>query len=73
MTRAEVVRRNASNRMKGLNHLILPLPPKPERVFGWELYQRGTYMGFTKDQNEVTEYLASHPLATAKKAESLNG
>lgn len=73
LSRAEVVRRNASYRMKGLTHLVMPLPPKPEPVYGWELWQRDTYMGFTKDEKEMREYLTNHSLATSKKVISIRG
>ena len=73
LSRQEIIRHNASNRMKGLHHLIMPVPPKPEPVYGWELYQRGTYMGFTKDAKELQEFLTNHPLATSKKVVSLRG
>ncbi len=71
MNRQEVVSHNASLRMKGRSSECLPLPPKQEKVWGWELSQRGTYMGFTLNESEMKEYLANHPLATSKKVEKI--
>ena len=74
LSRREVVRLNASYRMKGLNHLIMPLPPKPEPIYGWELYSKnGTYMGFTKNEIEMKEFLVNHTNDYAKKAVSIRG
>lgn len=73
MNRQETVRYNASLRIKGRASECLPLPPLPAKIYGWELNQRGTYMGFTMDENEKNEYLQNHPLATAKKVQKLGG
>ena len=67
MNRDEIIRHNASLRVRGKLSELVPVPPKPEPIYGWELSQRGTYMGFTMDEAEVAEYLENHPLGKAKK------
>ena len=44
MDRSEVIRINRSRRMRGLSPI--PVPPKPEKKFGYEVIVDGTFEGF---------------------------